>query len=58
MCWKENWSFGVAPHVLEFIKGKDKKQHGDVFLFDESMNSELESRQMHVHLMFRNAFSV
>ena len=22
VCWKENCPFGVAPHVLEFIKGK------------------------------------
>jgi hypothetical protein len=40
------------------LKEKDKKQNSYVLLFEAGMNSELDSSQMDVHLMFCNAFSV
>jgi hypothetical protein len=49
----------VLRHMFyNLLKEKDKKQNSYVLLFEAGMNSELDSSQMDVHLMFCNAFSV
>lgn len=47
-------TFGIAPHFLTLLKERAKKQAGFVLLFDESMNNELQSSQMDVHIRFCN----
>jgi hypothetical protein len=51
-------TFGIAPHFLTLLKERAKKQAGFVLLFDESMNNELQSSQMDVHIRFWNDFNV
>ena len=51
-------TFSIATHFVTLLKENAKKQNGYVQLIDESMNSELESSQMDVYLMFYDAFTV
>ena len=39
-------TFGIAPHFLSLLKGKVRDQSEYVLLFDESLNSEMQSKQM------------
>jgi len=39
-------TFGIAPHFLSLLKGKVRDQSEYVLLFDESLNSEIQSKQM------------
>ena len=36
-------TFGIAPHFLSLLKGKVRDQSEYVLLFDESLNSEMQS---------------
>lgn len=38
-------TFGIAPHFLSLLKGKVRDQSKYVLLFDESLNSEMQSKQ-------------
>ena len=51
-------TFGTAPHVLSLLKGKVRDQSEYVLLFDESLNSEMQSKQSDVLVRYWNADKV
>lgn len=42
--------FGIAPHFKSLLKEKVKSSDGYVLLFDESLNHELQKKQMDFHV--------
>ena len=44
--------FGIVPHFKSLLKEKIKSGDGYVLLFDESLNDQLQKKQMdfHVHM--------
>ena len=42
--------FGLAPHFKQFLKDVVKKEEAYVLLFDESLNSVCQSKQMDIHI--------
>ena len=49
-------SFGLGPHFMELLKDKVKTvEDGFVLLFDESLNRELNKKQMDMHVRFWDA---
>ena len=51
-------TFGIAPHFLSLLKGKVRDQFEYVLLFDESLNSEMQSKQLDVLVRYWNADKV
>ena len=51
-------AFGIAPHFLSLLKGKVRDQSKYVLLFDESLNSEMQSKQLDVLVRYWNADKV
>ena len=45
-------AFGLAPHFNSILMSKVKSQVDYVLLFDESLNSELHSKQVDIHIRF------
>ena len=46
--------FGIAPHFKSLLKEKVKSADGYVLLFDESLNHELQKKQMDFHVRMWN----
>ena len=46
--------FGIAPHFKSLLKEKVKSSNGYVLLFDESLNHELQKKQMDFHVRIWN----
>jgi len=44
--------FGIAPYLRTFLLSKVKPANGYVLLFDESLNSNLQSKQLDIHICF------
>ena len=51
-------TFGIAPHFLSLLKWKVRDQSEYVLLFDESLNSEMQSKQLDVLVRYWNADKV
>ena len=51
-------TFPVAPHFLSLLKGKVLDQSEYVLLFDESLNSGMQSKQFDVLVRYWNADKV
>lgn len=47
-------TFGIAPHFSSLMKTTAKKESGYVLLFDESLNREMKTCQIDVHVRFWN----
>lgn len=45
--------FGIAPHFTDLLKKQVKDEHY-VLLYDESLNVQLQSKQLDIHLRFWN----
>lgn len=45
-------NFGIAPHFSQLLTDRVKNQRNHVLLFDESLNDNLQSKQMDVHVRF------
>ena len=50
--------FGIASHFLSLLKGKVRDHSGYVLLFDDSVNSEMQSKQLDVQVRYWNADKV
>ena len=48
-------SFGLAPYFLSRLTSKVKSEKAYVLLFDESLNRELHSKQLDIHIRFCDA---
>ena len=46
--------FGIAPYFKSLLKEKVKSSNGYVLLFDETLNHELQKKQMDFHVRIRN----
>ena len=46
--------FGLAPHFKQLLKDVVKKEEAYVLMFDESLNSVCQSKQMDIHIRSRN----
>ena len=51
-------TFGLGPHFLDLLKNKAKSAGEFVLLFDESLNEDLQKKQMDVHVRFWDCGSV
>ena len=51
-------TFRIAPHFLSLSKGKVRDQSKYVLLFHESLNSEMQSKQLDVLVRYWNADKV
>lgn len=51
-------AIGIASHFLSLLKGKVRDQSEYVLLFDESVNSEMQSKQLDVQVRYWNADKV
>lgn len=51
-------TFGIAPHFVSLLKGKVPDQSEYVLLLDESLNSEMQSKQLDVPVRYWNADKV
>lgn len=51
-------TFGIAPHFVSLLKGKVPDQLEYVLLLDESLNSEMQSKQLDVPVRYWNADKV
>lgn len=51
-------TFGIASHFLSLLKGKVRDHSEYVLLFDESVNSEMQSKQLDVQVRYWNADKV
>ena len=51
-------TFGIASHFLSLLKGKVRDHSEYVLLFDESLNSEMQSKQLDVQVRYWNADKV
>ena len=43
-------TFGIAPHFLSLLKNKVKSESSYVLLFDESLNEEMQKKQLDIHV--------
>ena len=50
--------FGIASHFLSLLKGKVRDHSEYVLLFDDSVNSEMQSKQLDVQVRYWNADKV
>ena len=51
-------AIGITSHFLSLLKGKVRDQSEYVLLFDESVNSEMQSKQLDVQVRYWNADKV
>ena len=51
-------TFGIAPHFWSLLLRKAKAADALVLVFDESMNCELQEKQMDVHIRLWNGDTI
>ena len=45
-------TFGISPYFQSLLLSKVKSANESVLLFDESLNSNLQSKQLDIHISF------
>ena len=51
-------AFGLGPYFMDLMKRTIKKEEKYVLLFDESLNQQLQKKQLDIHGRFWSGFKV